>query len=401
MQAQTIKDFLQQESTSGLLIITAAILAMGVENSPLSPLYDALLEIPVGIQVGALVIHKPLLLWINDGLMAVFFFLVGLEIKREFVEGELSDPARMVLPGIAAVGGMAVPAMIYIAMNHGNASAMAGWAIPTATDIAFALGVLSLFGNRVPHSLKLFLLTLAVLDDLGAIVIIALFYSADLSLLSLAVALSAIAILLLLNLGGITRIAPYLLVGLVLWVSVLKSGVHATLAGVLLAFFIPLRDERSGTSPLQHLEHLLHPYVALLILPLFAFANTGINLSGLTPESLLHPVPLGIALALLIGKQLGVFGLSWLTIRLGLGRLPEGSTWLSLYGVSALCGIGFTMSLFISGLAAEQIGTGEIADDRLGILLGSVASAVIGYFTLSYSLRHRSTAPGTAQHRHE
>jgi NhaA family Na+:H+ antiporter len=391
MPVQTIKDFLQQESTGGLLIITMAILAMGVENSPLKFLYDALLETPLGIQFGALVIHKPLLLWINDGLMAVFFFLIGLEIKREFIEGELSDPARIVLPAIAAIGGMAVPALIYIAMNQGDAGALAGWAIPTATDIAFALGVLSLFGNRVPHSLKLFLLTLAVLDDLGAIVIIALFYSGDLSLLSLGVAATAIGGLLLLNLGGVTRIAPYILVGIVLWISVLKSGVHATLAGVLLALFIPLRDNKTSESPLQTLEHTLHPYVALLILPLFAFANTGINLSGLTLASLLHPVPLGIAVALVIGKQAGVFGLSWLVIKLRISKLPTGSSWLELYGVAALCGIGFTMSLFISGLAAEQIGLGEMADDRLGILLGSTISAGIGYFALSMGLRRRRT----------
>jgi NhaA family Na+:H+ antiporter len=389
MPVQTIKDFLQQESTGGLLIITAAILAMGVENSPLKFLYDALLDTPAGIQIGALVIHKPLLLWINDGLMAVFFFLIGLEIKREFIEGELSDPSRIVLPAIAAIGGMAVPALIYVTMNQGDADALTGWAIPTATDIAFALGVLSLFGNRVPHALKLFLLTLAVLDDLGAIIIIALFYSGDLSLLSLGVCAAAIAALLLLNLGGVTRIAPYILVGIVLWISVLKSGVHATLAGVLLALFIPLRDRHSGESPLQTLEHTLHPYVAFLILPLFAFANTGINLSGLTLASLLHPVPLGIAMALVIGKQVGVFGLSWLAVKLRIGKLPTGTSWLELYGVAALCGIGFTMSLFISGLAAEQIGLGEVADDRLGILLGSVISASIGYFALSMGLRRR------------
>jgi NhaA family Na+:H+ antiporter len=389
MPVQTIKDFLQQESSGGLLIITAAIFAMGVENSPLQFLYNALLDTPVGIQFGALIIHKPLLLWINDGLMAVFFFLIGLEIKREFIEGELSDPSRVVLPAIAAVGGMAVPALIYVGMNQGDAGALAGWAIPTATDIAFALGVLSLFGNRIPHALKLFLLTLAVLDDLGAIIIIAVFYSGDLSLLSLGVAAVAIGVLLLLNLGGVTRIAPYILVGIVLWVSVLKSGVHATLAGVLLAMFIPLHDRKTGAAPLQTLEHTLHPYVALLILPLFAFANTGINLSGLTLDSLLHPVPLGIALALVIGKQVGVFGLSWLAIRLRISQLPSGSSLLELYGVAALCGIGFTMSLFISGLAAEQTGLGEIADDRLGILLGSLVSAGIGYFALSMALRRR------------
>jgi NhaA family Na+:H+ antiporter len=318
--------------------------------------------------------------------MAVFFFLIGLEIKREFLEGELSERSRVILPAIAAAGGMAVPALVYVAFNHGDPVALSGWAIPTATDIAFALGVLSLLGERVPNSLKLFLLTLAVIDDLGAIVIIALFYSSDLSMTSLWVATGALLALLVINRRGVARIAPYILIGLVLWVAVLKSGVHATLAGVVLAFFIPLRDEATGGTPLAHLEHLLHPYVAFLILPLFAFSNTGISLAGLSPQSLLHPVPLGIAAGLLVGKQIGVFGFTWLAIKLGLGKLPEGAGWLSLYGVAALCGIGFTMSLFIGSLAAEQVGTGMMVDNRLGILGGSVLSAGIGYLVLHFTL---------------
>jgi NhaA family Na+:H+ antiporter len=390
MPVTTIKDFLQKESAGGLLLIVAAIIAMALENSPLDFLYNALLDTPVSIQVGALILDKPLLLWINDGLMAVFFFLIGLEIKREFLEGELSDPSRLVIPAIAAVGGMAVPALIYIAMNQGDPTALSGWAIPTATDIAFALGVLSLLGSRVPNALKLFLLTLAVIDDLGAIIIIALFYSGDLSMMSLVVAGTALTILFLMNVRGVTNIAPYILVGSVLWIAVLKSGVHATLAGVILAFFIPLKDPATGQSPLQHLEHILHPYVAFAILPVFAFANTGIDFTGLTLDSLLHPVPLGIATALIIGKQVGVFGFSWVAIMLRLGKLPEGVNWLGLYGVSALCGIGFTMSLFISGLAAEQIGTGEIVDNRLGILLGSLISALAGYMVLRYALGRHS-----------
>jgi NhaA family Na+:H+ antiporter len=316
----------------------------------------------------------------------VFFFLIGLEIKREFLAGELSDRSRVILPAIAAAGGMAVPALVYIAFNLRDPAALSGWAIPTATDIAFALGVLSLLGARVPHSLKLFLLTLAVIDDLGAIIIIALFYSGELSVSSLLVAAGALTALLLVNRRGVVRIAPYILIGLVLWVAVLKSGVHATLAGVVLAFFIPLRDKRSGGSPLAQLEHRLHPYVAFLILPLFAFANTGISFDGLTPQSLLHPVPLGIAAGLLVGKQVGVFGFTWLAIRLGLGRLPDGAGWLPLYGVAALCGIGFTMSLFISSLAAEQVGTAMMVDNRLGILGGSLIAALIGYLVLAYSL---------------
>jgi len=386
MPITSVKEFLQKESAGGLLIIAAAMLAMLAENSPLKSLYDAWLSTPVGFQFGAFLLNKPLLLWINDGLMAVFFFLIGLEIKREFLEGELSDHSRIVLPAIAAAGGMAVPALVYVAFNHGDPVALSGWAIPTATDIAFALGVLSLLGNRVPHSLKLFLLTLAVIDDLGAIIIIALFYSGALSVSSLLAAGGSLVALLIINRRGITRIAPYLLIGLVLWVAVLKSGVHATLAGVVLAFFIPLKDKNTGGSPLMQLEHMLHPYVAFLILPLFAFANTGISFTGLSPQSLLHPVPLGIAAGLLIGKQVGVFGFTWLAIKLGLGKLPEGAGWMPLYGIAALCGIGFTMSLFISSLAAEQIGTGMMVDDRLGILCGSLLSAVIGYLVLAYSL---------------
>ena len=391
MPITTVKEFLQKESAGGLLIIAAAMLAMLAENSPLKALYDAWLSTPVGFQFGAFLLNKPLLLWINDGLMAVFFFLIGLEIKREFLEGELSDHSRIVLPAIAAAGGMAVPALVYVAFNHGDPVALSGWAIPTATDIAFALGVLSLLGNRVPHSLKLFLLTLAVIDDLGAIIIIALFYSGALSVSSLLAAGGSLVALLIINRRGITRIAPYLLIGLVLWVAVLKSGVHATLAGVVLAFFIPLKDKNTGGSPLMQLEHMLHPYVAFLILPLFAFANTGISFTGLSPQSLLHPVPLGIAAGLLIGKQVGVFGFTWLAIKLGLGKLPEGAGWMPLYGIAALCGIGFTMSLFISSLAAEQIGTGMMVDDRLGILGGSLLSAVIGYLVLAYSLERTSS----------
>ena len=392
MPITSVKEFLQKESAGGLLIIAAAMLAMLAENSPLKALYDAWLSTPVGFQFGAFLLNKPLLLWINDGLMAVFFFLIGLEIKREFLEGELSDHSRIVLPAIAAAGGMAVPALVYVAFNHGDPVALSGWAIPTATDIAFALGVLSLLGNRVPHSLKLFLLTLAVIDDLGAIIIIALFYSGALSVSSLLAAGGSLVALLIINRRGITRIAPYLLIGLVLWVAVLKSGVHATLAGVVLAFFIPLKDKNTGGSPLMQLEHMLHPYVAFLILPLFAFANTGISFTGLSPQSLLHPVPLGIAAGLLIGKQVGVFGFAWLAIKLGLGKLPEGAGWMPLYGIAALCGIGFTMSLFISSLAAEQIGTGMMIDDRLGILGGSLLSAVIGYLVLAYSLGRTSSS---------
>lgn len=387
----TIKDFLRLESASGLLLVAAAILAMVIQNSPVSYLYDDLLNIPIAIQIGAFVIAKPLLLWINDGLMAVFFFLVGLEIKREVLDGELSNPQQIVLPAVAAIGGMAVPAAIYILFNMHDPVALQGWAIPAATDIAFALGVLSLLGDRVPPALKLFLLTLAIIDDLGAIIIIALFYTDGLSLTSLLVAAAAIGVLYAMNKRGVLSIASYLLIGLILWAAVLKSGVHATLAGVLLAFFIPLRTpDPAQQSPLRHLEHDLHPAVAFAILPIFAFANTGISLTGLTPADLLDPIPLGIAAGLLVGKLVGVFGCAWLSIRTGLAKLPDRCTWLDMFGVSVLCGIGFTMSLFISSLAFEKV-THDIADDRLGILVGSLLSALIGYAILRYSFGRKGT----------
>ena len=383
MPFDAIRDFLRRESASGLLIIAAACLAMIAENTPLKWLYDALLDTPLGIRVGAFAIDKALLLWINDGLMAVFFFLVGLEIKREVLEGELSDPTRIALPAIAALGGMIVPAGFYIGFNHADPAAMTGWAIPMATDIAFALGILSLFGRRVPLALKLFLLTLAIIDDLGAIIIIALFYSSDISVVSLMISALALIVLFFINRSGVTRTAPYILVGVVLWIAVLKSGVHATLAGVLLAFFIPLGGgDATRDAPLRQLEHTLHPYVAFLIMPLFAFANAGIPLAGLSPGSLLEPVPLGIIAGLFLGKQIGVFGFAWLAARLRLGRLPEAVNWKQLYGVSVLCGIGFTMSLFISSLAAEEAGTLLIAQHRLGILVGTLMSAVSGYLLL-------------------
>jgi NhaA family Na+:H+ antiporter len=393
MLKKAMQEFLRLESSGGLVLLAAAVLAMVVENSPLDRYYAVLLGTPVEIRVGALEVAKPLLLWINDGLMAVFFFLVGLELKREILEGELSDPRKVALPVLAAVGGMAVPALVYVAMNRGDPQALAGWAIPAATDIAFALAVLSLLGSRVPNALKLFLLTLAIIDDLGAIVIIALFYSGDLTPSMLGLAATALALLFILNRRGVWDIAPYLLVGLVLWLGVLKSGVHATLAGVLLAMFIPLKGHTDGAeSPLQRLEHDLHKSVAFGILPLFAFANAGIDFTELTWASLLQPVPLGIALGLFLGKQLGVVGFTWLGTRLGLGRLPEGVGWLELYGMSILCGIGFTMSLFISSLAFEQ-GAGTLAvNDRLGIVTGSLLSAVVGFLFLRWVLRRRRTA---------
>ncbi|HBC58482.1 MAG TPA: Na+/H+ antiporter NhaA [Gammaproteobacteria bacterium] len=383
-----LREFLRLEAASGILILFAAILAMIVENSPLDIWYDALLGIPVVIQFGELKIAKPLLLWINDGLMAIFFFLIGLEIKREVLAGELSKPSRVILPAVAALGGMAVPAIIYSVINWGDPVAMKGWAIPSATDIAFALGVLALLGNRVPQSLKLFLMTLAIIDDIGAIIIIALFYTVDLSHISLFIAFTSILILAILNRRGVLSIVPYLLVGLVLWAAVLKSGVHATLAGLLIAFFIPFKKEPGESqTQLEKLEHDLHPSVAFGILPLFAFANAGVSFDGITLESFLHPVPLGIATGLFLGNQLGVFGFSWIAIKLGFSKLPEGVNWVQLYGVALLCGIGFTMSLFIGSLAFEQGGPDYAIEDRLGVLLGSFFSGIFGYLVLRFLVR--------------
>lgn len=378
----SLKTFLKLESASGILLMIAAAAAMAVANSPVQALYQALFEVPVEVRIGALQIAKPLLLWINDGLMAVFFLLVGLELKREVLEGNLSDPSQIALPAIAAVGGMLLPAGIYAFCNWGDPIAIRGWAIPAATDIAFALGVLALVGRGVPVGLKVFLLTLAILDDFGAIAIIAVAYTDQLSAVSLAIAAAAMVTLAVLNRCRVLSIAPYILVGVVLWVAVLKSGVHATLAGVALAFFIPMKGQDEDDSPLRRLEHDLHPAVAFGIVPLFAFANAGVSLQGVTLASAFAPVPLGIAAGLFVGKTVGVFGFAWASIRLGIGRLPEGATWASLFGVAMLCGIGFTMSLFIASLALDQGGPAYEAATRIGILGGSMVSAICGYLLL-------------------
>jgi NhaA family Na+:H+ antiporter len=385
-----IAHLLHHEAAGGVLLMMAAAFALLLDNSPLAWLYDRLLSTPVAIQIGALVIDKPLLLWINDGLMAIFFFLIGLEIKRELLEGRLSTWQQASLPVAAALGGMLIPAAIYLAITSGDPVALRGWAIPAATDIAFALGVLALLGNRVPTALKVFLLALAILDDLGAILIIALFYTSDLALGSLAVAAVGGAALVALNRSGVTRVAPYVLVGIVMWVCVLKSGVHATLAGVIVALAIPLRGQSSeDVSPLRQLETSLHPWVAFGVMPLFAFANAGVNLSGLSIEALLAPIPLGIALGLFLGKQIGVLGFAWLGTRLGFCRLPDGVTWTQAYGVALLSGIGFTMSLFIGALAFED--QTHAAAVRLGVLCGSIASAVVGYLVLRHSIAESNT----------
>lgn len=382
--------FFQLEAASGLLLIAAAVLALVINNSPLSYLYSGLLDVPVAVQVGALNIAKPLLLWINDGLMALFFLLIGLEVKREVVDGHLSKPSQIVLPATAAIGGMVIPALIYWFINRDNPAAVAGWAIPTATDIAFALGVLALLGKRVPVSLKLFLMTLAIIDDLGAIIVIALFYSGTLSSVSLLLAAACLVVLVAMNRLGVVKLGPYMVIGLILWVCVLKSGVHATLAGVALALCIPLRTRNAETSPLLSLEHALHPWVAYAILPLFAFANAGVSLAGVTVESFTHPVPMGIAVGLLLGKTVGVFGLTWVAVKLRLAALPAGAGWGQLLGVAILCGIGFTMSLFVGSLAFVPGSSDYAGMDRMGILTGSFFAAVIGYAVTAMASRKPS-----------
>lgn len=382
---------MRMESTGGVLLLCAAVLAMIAANTSLSAYYDSLLDTLVAVTVGDFAISKPLLLWINDGLMAIFFFLIGLEIKREVMEGELSSPSQIILPGFGALGGMLVPAGIYAWLNWNDPIALDGWAIPVATDIAFALGLLSVFGRRVPTSLKVFLLTLAIFDDLAAIIIIAIFYSADISLTGLTIGSIALAVAVIMNRTGVTRTSSYIFVGLILWVAVLKSGVHATLAGVLIAFCIPMRDEK-GHSPLQDLEHNLHGPVAFAILPIFAFANAGLALGTMSMDDLFHPVTLGITSGLLLGKPIGILAFVGLAVALKLVALPKDVSWAQLLGVSAACGIGFTMSLFIASLAFEHGSGAYFQGDRLGILLGSILSAMLAYLVLQSSLPKEDSA---------
>ena len=379
--------FLRLESSSGILLMLATALAMIFANSFLEPLYHHLLEIEIEIRIAALDINKPLLLWINDGLMTIFFFLVGLELKREFLEGELSNRRNIILPGVGAIGGMVIPALIYILFNFDDPSTWRGWAVPVATDIAFTLGVLTLLGTRVPISIKVFLTSLAILDDIGAIVIIAVFYTAEISVTALLVAAGCVLVLVFLNNRNWVSHSSYMMVGVVLWIALLKSGVHATLAGVILAAFIPMRSRTDpDVSPLKVLEHDLHTVVAFVILPVFAFANSGVMLAGITAEQALHGVPVGVALGLFLGKQIGIFSLCWLFIKLKVAALPKGMTWAGLYGASVLCGIGFTMSLFIGSLAFGETEFHEMFDERLGIIVGSLLSGVLGYAVLRYSL---------------
>ncbi|MGB5277790.1 MAG: Na+/H+ antiporter NhaA [Gammaproteobacteria bacterium] len=382
-----LEEFIKKESSSGIVLIFVTLLALLLKNSALSEIYNAFLHTPVEIRFGALHIDKPLYLWINDGLMAVFFLLIGLEVKREIIEGHLSTLSQVALPGIAALGGMVVPALFYIYFNQDQPIGMQGWAIPTATDIAFALGILSLLGKRVPASLKVFLLALAIIDDLGAIIIIAIFYTAELSTLSITIALLAIATLIFMNHRGVVKKAAYIIVGVILWVSVLKSGVHATLAGVALAFTIPLKStDKQGNefSLSKSIEEDLHFWVAFFVLPMFAFVNAGVDLRQVSFASMLGSVPVGIMTGLFFGKQIGVFLFSFIAIKLKLATLPANANWLQLYGVAVLTGIGFTMSLFVDSLAFKDDALYEYAD-RLAILVASFLSGIVGFLVLRFS----------------
>ncbi|WP_298634729.1 Na+/H+ antiporter NhaA [uncultured Umboniibacter sp.] len=380
-----LKDFLRWEAAGGMLLVIAMAAAMIVANTPLNEYYQAWLDLIVQIRVGSLDIEKPLLLWINDGLMAVFFLMIGLEVKREVLEGELSSPAQIVLPAFAAVGGMLVPALVYAYFNWGNEAAMAGWAIPTATDIAFALGILSLLGNRVPPALKVFLLALAIMDDLGAIIIIAIFYTSDLSTLSLISGGIALLVLILFNVLNIKHLGIFMIVGTIMWVCVLKSGVHATLAGVALAFTLPLKFKDGTEGYVHKVEHAVHRYVAFMILPIFAFANTGISFSGIPLADAMGSIPVGIAAGLAVGKPIGVFVFAAIPILVGWATLPKDVSWSALFGVGCICGVGLTMSLFIGTLAFSGAGGGGEAGimiDRIGVLAGSWISAIVGFFVL-------------------
>lgn len=373
-----IRDFFKMESAGGILLVIAAAIAMVIANSAMGEGYQAFLHTYV---FGMSVSH-----WINDGLMAVFFLLIGLEVKRELLEGALKSRETAIFPAIAAVGGMLAPALIYVAFNFNDPAAIQGWAIPAATDIAFALGIMALLGKRVPVSLKVFLLALAIIDDLGVVVIIALFYSSDLSTIALTIGFIMTGVLFMLNAKHVTKLSIYLVAGLILWIAVLKSGVHATLAGVVIGFAIPLKGNKGEHSPLKHLEHALHPYVAFAILPVFAFANAGISLQGVSLAGLTSMLPLGVALGLFLGKPLGIFSFSWAAVKLGVAKLPEGINFKHIFAVSVLCGIGFTMSIFISSLAFGQVNEAYDTYARLGILMGSTTAALLGYSLLRLSL---------------
>lgn len=388
-----IRDTIKSEPFAGILLFLSALLALVLNNSHFYELYDSLLHIILAIQIGDWSIQKPIVLWINDGLMAVFFLFVGLEIKREFYKGVFTDVKAVVLPCVTATCGLIVPAIIYTVINHGDAMALKGWAIPVATDIAFSLGILSLLGNRVPASLKIFLTALAILDDILAILIIAIFYTRTLSLLSLIVSSLCILVLIALNQMQVMKKSLYIFVGVILWVSVLKSGIHATLAGIILAAAIPVEHkDRHRTSPLETMLKSLIPWVTFFVLPLFAFANAGFSFEGLSWSELTRGIPLGIIAGLFIGKQLGIFASGWITIKLKLAKLPKDITWAQFYGVALLCGVGFTMSLFIGGLAYPEDVKEYARLVRVGVLTGSALSGICGYLLLRILPVNKQTA---------
>ncbi len=391
-----LKSLIHHEAAGGVLLAVAAAIALVLANSPINTLYQSILEVPVQLSFGEFEIAKPFLLWVNDGLMALFFLMVGLEIKREFFQGHLSSPSQLVLPGIAAAAGILFPALIFAAFNYRDPVAINGWAIPSATDIAFAVGVFTLFGSRLPLSLKLFLLTVAIFDDIGAIVIIALFYSQDLATSSLMVALAGLVGLFILNRCKVKHLSPYVIVGAVVWAAVLKSGVHATLAGFVIAWFIPLTVKNNhDEAMLPAMEKGLHPWIAFFILPLFAFANAGVNVTDASFESLFNPITIGIALGLFLGKQIGIFGMCWIAVKMGIARLPKEANWLQLYAVSLLCGIGFTMSLFIGSLAFEDQGLAYQTSVKVGVLMGSFLSAALGASLIALSAKRLGAAAPT------
>ncbi len=384
-----LRDFLKQESAGGIVLIIAAGLALIIANTPLAPLYFGTLETKLNVSFGDFSINKGLILWINDGLMAIFFFLIGLEVKREVIDGQLSSWDKASLPLTAAVGGMAIPALIYVSFNYNSPESIGGWAIPAATDIAFALGILSLLGPRVPVAMKALLLAIAVIDDIGAILVIALFYTGEIKVEMLIGAGVSLALLFAIGRMRIASAIPYVLLTVIMWVFVLKSGVHATLAGVTAAMMVPI-VARDGSRMLEHMEHGLHKWVAFVIIPVFGFANAGVTLIGLSPADLLQPLPLGIALGLLIGKQVGIVGFAWLAVKSGIAKLPEGVGWRKLHGLSLLAAIGFTMSLFIGNLAFED--QAQIDAVKLGVLSGSLIAALTGYFMLRATLPSENAA---------
>lgn len=393
MPFRLFREFIKLEASGGIILFVTAMLALVIDNTNWAGYYESFFNLKLSVSVGLFTLSKPLLLWINDGFMAVFFLLVGLEMKREMIEGELNSLSKAALPGIAAFGGMFFPAIIYLYFNYHDAVAFKGWAIPTATDIAFSLGILSLLGSRIPVSLKIFLTALAIFDDIGAIIIIAVFYTSHISMPLLLCSAVMLCLLVLLNRFNVQRLGPYFVVGVILWVCVLKSGIHATLAGIVLAFAIPIKNKKNPSeSPLRLLEHKLHPWVAFGILPIFAFANAGVPFEGLTWSHVVAPIPLGISLGLFFGKQIGIWSMTMLGVQCGVAQLPSGITKLGLYGISLIAGVGFTMSLFIGTLAFPSSASHAIYV-RIGVIVGSLLAGFLGYLVLRLAYRNQTVAP--------